>query len=159
MASALVPPTIGLLLDREGRTDKEIDEVSKETQGAVTFLDRPMLENYLLSVPAILSVLRTGCDDLPESIIEETIDHWIRTHGANTKYRTNGLDPLSDEWLRRVHGSRLLTDLFSELTDHRLEFRKTTHCEALTRWLLSESPDFLDPLIKILETKLRCERQ
>ena len=61
MGSALVPPTIGFLLDRDGRTETDIEHITSETKGAVSFLDRVMIENYLLDPQAISEALNSEC--------------------------------------------------------------------------------------------------
>jgi hypothetical protein len=154
MGSALLPPTIGFLLDREGRTDKEIEQVTAETKGAVSFLDRRMLENYLLNPLSISDVINADLykDANPTSVT--MVEEWLRLHGGEFKYDAVGAAPLSAVWMKQVHGGKVLHYLFLELTETKVEFRKTKHCVELVRALLQKNPSFLDPLAALLVAKL-----
>lgn len=157
MASALVPPTIGFLLDKEKRTDRAMDEIMNETGGAVSFLDRSMIENYLINPSAIADVLATTAE-LGQHHEKEVIESWIRSRGNAQEYRASTLEPFSDQWLSHVDGARLLRDLFLEFTNNTIEFRKTDHCEALVSSIISNQPQFLEPLVAVLESKLGYRR-
>ncbi len=157
MASALLPPTIGFLLDREKRTDRDMDQIMNETDRAVSFLQRAMIENYLMSPPAIADVLATAGDVGQHQRVED-IEYWIRSNGNAREYRAPEFEPFADGWLSRVDGARLLRDLFLECTNNTIEFRKTEHCEALVSSIVSKQPQFLEPLVDLLESKLRYRR-
>jgi predicted ATPase len=155
MGSALLPPTIGFLLDREGRTDKEIAQVTTETHGAVSFLDCRMLENYLMDPATISDVINADLDKDANLTSVAMVDEWLKLHGGEPKYGAVGAAPLSAIWLRQAHGAKVLNDLFLELSESRVEFRKTRHCVALVRTLLEKQPGYLDPLASLVVAKLR----
>ena len=154
MGSALLPPTIGFLLDREGRTHKQIAQVTAETKDAVSFLDRRMLENYLLDPVSISEVINADLDKDSNPTSATMVEEWLRLHGGEPKYDAAAVAPHSQIWLGEVNGAKVLHDLFLELTETKVEFRKTKHCVELVRTLLQKKPSFLDPLASLLIAKL-----
>ena len=55
--TALIPPAVGFLFDRETRTEEENAEHNARKLGAVRFLDRRMYENSLINPDAISAVI------------------------------------------------------------------------------------------------------
>jgi AAA domain, putative AbiEii toxin, Type IV TA system/AAA domain len=153
MGSALLPPTIGFLLDREGRTDEELERVSRESNGAVSFLQRRMLENYLIDPIAISEVLTVEQGSTGAMVSAMSVEQWLLAHGHDRKY---GADEaiMSEPWLLRVHGGNLLRDLFADLTDSQVEFRKIRHCELIMRLLLKNRPTVVRSLASEVEAKI-----
>lgn len=145
-ASALVPPSIAFLLDREDRTDTEIADVDRQTHGRVKFLDRRMIENYLLDAEALSSVLRDALDPADQVPSAADVRAWITAHGNDDKYHASRHETLSQAWLTHVHAGKLLRDLFADLTAARIEFRKTVHSPAILERLLRASPDAVSQL-------------
>ena len=160
MGSALLPPTVGFLLDRDGRTQKEIQEVGEETSGAVTFLERRMLENYLLQPEAIHAVLATELsDNAPPELSAAAVKQWLHQHGNDPAYGMTNASPFSDPWMQGVHGGKLLHDLFSGLSNQRLEFRKTRHCKEIVCAILKVQPRHLGPLAEEVMAKISAKRK
>lgn len=129
-SSALVPPMVAILLDRESRSEKECQRLIAECKGVLRLLDRAMLEDYVLNAPAItarLNSLGESCTDgqveslLSQASVEET--------AANT-----------------------LARVFLVISEARHEFRKTRDVPSLITWLLENDPDFLTPLGACLTT-------
>lgn len=87
MASALVPPTIGFLLDRDNRGDRDVEQIIEKTAGAVSFLPRAMIENYLLNAHAIVDVLKAESGDAAPLFQLEDVESWIRAHGSDREYQ------------------------------------------------------------------------
>ncbi|WP_375473159.1 AAA family ATPase [uncultured Nostoc sp.] len=56
----------------------------------------------------------------------------------------------NNNWLFKIHGANILSSLFQELCENKLEFRKTNHSKKLTEWLLKNKPDFLSDLAEEL---------
>jgi hypothetical protein len=154
MGSALLPPTVGFLLDRDGRTEREMAQVTGETRGAVSFLDRRMLENYLFDPGAISEVTNAELDKDVGPTSVAAVEEWLRLHGGQPKYGAASAAALSTVWLKEVHGAKVLNDLFLDLSESRVEFRKTKHCVELVRLLLQKRPSHLDPLASIVIAKL-----
>ena len=149
-ANALVPPSIAFIFDREGRTQQEIDDLKRQGGGRVFVLPRMMYENYLLDGEAIAALVNTHSNEGP--IVASQIAFWIEKNGGSEKYvsKTLGDRVGEPEWYQNVHAAKLLEDLFSELTQAKLEYRKTTHSVELTNWLLSNKSEFLLELLDFI---------
>jgi hypothetical protein len=121
-SSALVPPMVAILLDKESRKKNECARISKDSAGVIHFLDRTMLENYVLHADAISAVLSELGEDVSVDAVSAEL---FSVSGENSHV---------------VHGAQLLTGLFSKLSEARLEFRKTRDTPQLIRWLLANRP-------------------
>lgn len=137
-SSALVPPMIAILLDKEGRKDEECKKINAETQGAVVFLERRMLEDYVLIPGAIQAVLNNL--GLRVSIEEVTA----------------ALDNVRNELKDGPNAAKILNKIFSDLSGAKHEFRKTRDTPMLFAWMLanqqqdlSELKGFLRDLFKL----------
>jgi len=149
----LLPPAIGFIFDREGRSERDRQDL--ERRGHVFFLSRRMYENYLLHPAAIAAVASSigGFRDQP--LIPEEVQAWIDPNKWNGRY----FDPLpadrtDDVWVREVHAARLLGDLFSQLSEQRVSYDKIAHGVALTDWLLHHAPAELADIAGLLDTAL-----
>lgn len=145
-AGPLMPPALGFIFDRETRSATEIEDITRESRGAVSFLPSRMYENYLLAPDAIAHVL--GSRDIavpPERVAED-----LSARRENPGYypRPDTSDPTS------IHGGQVLRDLFATLSDSRLEYAKVRDGVALTKWLLEHDPDALSPVAALLRAKL-----
>ena len=151
--TGLLPPAVGFVFDREDRTAREQDDLKR--YGNVHFLPRRMYENYLLDPSAIAAVAGSiqGFSDPP--IADHDAEAWIDSHRWDPKY----FDPLPverdhDTWLREVRGGRLLTDLFSELSEQRVRYDKVRHGVAMTDWLLANTPQHLSDISELVARAL-----
>jgi hypothetical protein len=79
--SALMPPTVGFLLDRERRTNAQRKDWTRLSRGALSFLERCMYENYLLDPEAIAVVLTAA--DRETYVTGSDVDQWLRSHGQS----------------------------------------------------------------------------
>jgi hypothetical protein len=97
--SALIPPAIAFVFDREGRSNKEIEDA--ERLGGVHFLHRRAFENYLLNPDAIAYSLNRhppfSTNEAPKATTAAFSD-WLSKHQLLPKYGTDGkrLDLVSD---------------------------------------------------------------
>jgi predicted ATPase len=123
-ASALVPPMVAILLDREARTEDESNRLMEKCNGALFLLDRPMLEDYVLKAEAISARL----NELGESTNNVEVREIIETAKSNET------------------AAKILARIFSDLSEARHEFQKTRDVPALISWLLENDPDYLSPL-------------
>ena len=130
-SSALVPPMIAVLLDGESRKEEECSRLEKTSKGALRFLDRAMLENYLLFPDAIVAVL----NDLGESVTIEQAQKAL----VNADF-PNACD------VSKVHGANMLNNVFLELSETRHEFNKTRDVPEMISWLIANDPELLRPL-------------
>lgn len=153
----LLPPAIGFIFDREDRDEAARKNLERRSD-KVVFTGRRMYENYLLNPRAIAAVaseiegFREGADIEPKEV-----SRWLEKHGWDDKYfdKTVEKDSRTEEvWSSEVHGAKLLGDMFQDLSETRVAYRKVEHGTALTRWLCDNSPEDLQDLARLIEDRL-----
>lgn len=145
-ASAIIPPAVGFIFDREGRSENDIDNLFRDSKNSVQFLPRRMFENYLLDPEAVYHVLH----DLDETVSQADVKDWIDNNHLNPDYYFSK-DINKEDWQEMIHGAEFLNDLFTGLTNQRHTFKKTRDNIALTKYLLSEKPESFREIISLLE--------
>lgn len=149
-------PSIGFILDREGRSDTKREELKKESDGLMFFLPRRMYENYLLNPKAIACVIsKVGYRESPVDL--EAIQQWLVENRWNKAYFQKDIpehEYTDDEWVTEVNGAKLLEDIFRDFTEH-VEYSKPAHGEALTEWLLENAPDDLREIAELIEQTIQ----
>lgn len=146
--NALIPPALAFSFDREGRSPTELEDSVRMSGGLIKFLPRRMYENYMLHAGAVADVLTAAAG---QTTGEDTVNKWIVVQKEAGKYFLG--KPKNDEdWLTNVDASSLLHDLFNELTHAQVEFRKTEHSLALTKWILANDPKYLSELYSFLRS-------
>ena len=81
----LLPAAVGFVFDREGRSEKDRQDLARESGGLVAFLPRKMYENYLLNPGAIAAVV-SGVEGFRETgVAADEVEGWIRGSRAGTK--------------------------------------------------------------------------
>ena len=128
-ASALVPPMVAILLDRELHTEEECAKLEKKSN--LKFLERRMLENYVLIPEAIASVLNA----LGEAATVEKISELLVTQGVTENSDFTKLD-----------GAKVLKEIFAEVSEARYEFKKTRDVPELISYLTANKADKLSEL-------------
>jgi hypothetical protein len=137
-SSSLVPPMLCILLDGDTYQPRARTKLEHETRGKLRFLNRAMIENYLLDADAIVAVLREPGE---LTITKESIESAIAATGIERD-------------LVNLHGGDALAAIFSDTTTARHEFKKTRDVPALVDWLLANKPAFLEPLASFLKRTL-----
>jgi hypothetical protein len=140
-SSALVPPMVAILLDKESRSPTECAQISQESSRKMNFLERRMLENYVLHPGAISAILSEMGENVSVDIVREK------------------LSLITGEGDPELHGADILRNLFSDLSETKLEFRKTRDTPLLFRWILENDPEALAELGDFLRHlfSLSCE--
>lgn len=118
-----------ILLDGESRSKESRAKIETASDGKLRFLDRRMLENYLLHETALAATLsELGLTTSPQIV------------GAllSTKVAANDIAELD--------GATVLKNIFSELSGATLEFRKTRDVPILVEWILENDPGYLKTL-------------
>jgi predicted ATPase len=144
--NALLPTAIAFSFDREGRSEREIEDLIRQSRGRVHFLFRRMFENYLLHPAALASLLNTMEAFGSEPITPERVEEWLSQNAASAKYGASSSwdgNPSNPEWLREVDGANLLKGLVTDLS-------KIGHGIDLTEWILKNDPDKLRDLAEHL---------
>ena len=151
--SGLLPPAIAFIFDREGRSAAEQEDLRR--RGKIHFTPRRMYENYLLNPAAIAAITSDIVDFRTPPLTEGAVLEWLDQNRWNTRYfEALPLERTFDAWLRQVHGAKLLADLFSQLSEHRVNYDKVQHGVALTDWILEHAPDDLREVGDLAERAL-----
>lgn len=132
-SSALVPPMVCVVLDGETLSSEKRREVEAASKGKLRYLERRMLENYLLSARAIAAALGA----LGELVAPIEVERKLA-------------EQMQGAALESIDAAKVISALFAELTDARQEFRKTRDVENLVSYLLEEDPEFLLPIKRFL---------
>jgi energy-coupling factor transporter ATP-binding protein EcfA2 len=154
----LYPPTVGFVFDRENRTKQERADLQKRSSEAVHFLERCMYENYLLHPDAIAAVLNREDAGREQPLTSESVREGLETNKVKLKEKkdffskdTTQQDLSNPQYVdANINAAKLLDVLFSELSEARVEFRKTTHSVMLTEWLLENNPEHFAELVQFL---------
>jgi AAA domain, putative AbiEii toxin, Type IV TA system/AAA ATPase domain len=139
--TALVPPAVGFIFDRESRSDEEIDNLRAKLGENVAFLPLRMYENYLLHPESIADVLGDALAEV--GVARPThleVSQWIEAQIGKDKYYVRATQR---DRQRDVDAATLLKDLFSELSRGTLEYTKTKHSVSLTHRIMDRSPEQL----------------
>jgi len=156
--SGLIPPAIGFIFDREGRSQKDQEDLIRQSRGKVVFLPRRMYENYLLNPYAIAVVASQieGFRDTP--ITPEEVERWLQSNHSDRKYYDSNIseaERTGDGWMQNVRGAKLLADIFKEFSEPRLEYDKVKYGMALTEWILEHTPDDLAEVANVIDSRLK----
>jgi AAA15 family ATPase/GTPase len=154
----LFPPAIGFLFDRELRTTQEMDDLRKRSSNPVKFLSRRMYENYLLHSEAIANILN-DLDECREKPITNSDINILLDEARQEKsyFPKNVLNKnlLERHWVdMNIDGARVLKDIFSKLSESRVEFSKTRDSLKITEWLILNQPEALEEISKLLDEVL-----
>ncbi len=155
--SALIPPAIGFIFDREGRSEQDQDDLIRRSQGKVVFLPRRMYENYLLNPNAIAFVVSQieGFRDSP--VTPEEVEHWIQRNRSDKKYYDSNIsesERTGEGWMRDVHGAKILETIFKEFSELCIEYDKVKYGVALTEWILENTPADLTEVANVIASRL-----
>jgi energy-coupling factor transporter ATP-binding protein EcfA2 len=150
MGDALLPPAVLFLFDREGRSERDIEDAVRESRGKVQFLERRMLENYLLTPVAIASLFNEVGAEHGITTTPEGVRDWIVANGTRFLAGNPQAEPFATEWLNRVDGAWLLNSLFQELSESKLEYRKTLHTPRLAVLLHGIDPDATTLIVNLV---------
>jgi predicted ATPase len=144
MEDAWLPPAVAFLFDRDGRSQEDIADLSRESNNRMRFLDRRMLENYCLDPRGIVALLQSF--DPKSAISVQDVRAWFD--------RNLELQSAGDHWKKTVNGGHLLSSVTSEMTNARFEFRKAQHTPWLIAWAREHQPDELSGLIELIRDVL-----
>lgn len=140
-------------LDREGLDDAAVAHFERSRK-KLRFLPRRCLENYFLDPDAISQVF----SDLGENIDSQAVEHSIMSLANHRKFHASkewATDIEGEEWLKVVDGAKLLSEVFSTLTEKRYEFRKTRDNVSLAKFMLMKKKEKLKGLNAFIENLVR----
>ena len=152
-----MPPAIGFIFDQEGRSQQEQEDLIRQSQGSVEFLKRRMYENYLINPDAISFVI-SQIEGFRESpVTSKEVEDWLQRNCSDKKYYDSNIsepERSGNEWIRNVHGAKLLETIFKEFSECRVEYDKVTYGLALTEWIVKNAPTDLSEVASIIASKL-----
>ncbi|MFP8777103.1 ATP-dependent nuclease [Hydrogenophaga sp. RWCD_12] len=132
-SSALAPPMVCILLDGETKSVDEKNKATDESRGKLRFLDRRMIENYILNPNAIQAILMDRGTSTSIESIEAILGKLM-----------------AEESISMIDGASALRGIFLETSNAKVEFRKTRDTPALISWIIKNDPEFLKPLRSFL---------
>jgi predicted ATPase len=147
----IIPPAVGFLFDRELRSEKEIDDLKRTSDNKMHFLPRRMFENYLLNTVAIASVVNRIEGFANRDIAVEEIERWIRDKGSDKTFIADKNSvPFDSNWIGKVNGSKILSELFNSLSETRVSYSKVKFGFYLTEKILEIDPTSFDELYDLI---------
>jgi len=135
--------------DREGLTDRQISDLLRYSKKRALFLERRMIECYLLDPAAIAAVINGQLSENP--ITEADVFGYLMAQGGDLKFKAHELwkGNISDgRWLEKVDAASLLAALFQEVTNSRANFQKTRDCIEILKLSLANNRPSVVGLIK-----------
>jgi hypothetical protein len=147
----LLPPAVGFCFDQEDRSPAERLKLTQDSGGLIEFLPRRMYENYLLHPQAIATVLNEADAERPSLLAAKEVSTWMHLKGHERPY----VDPANNNWEAEVDSSKLLIDLFNDLSGARVAFDTIRHCIKLTDWIIENEPSHFQQLADFLTAMLK----
>jgi predicted ATPase len=148
---ALLPPVVAFSFDREGRTDRQMQDLVRQSEGCVHFAPRRLLENHFLHPGALAKVISDefllhGIEASPPT--EAAVAHRIGELSTDIGPRNDHTDWKLDEvFVNECHGANVLAKLF---TSYGLTYSKTRHGQQLAKTIATLDPDHLNELVNYL---------
>jgi hypothetical protein len=147
----LRPAAVGFIFDRECRKKEKRDDLERQLDGRVRFLDRRMYENYLLEPKAIAAVLRQLPGVNKRLVTVPKIKRWLEKEVKKSDYLCNIPD---EPWINIIDGAKILVGMFSYFTGQTVAYRKVEHGVKLTGWLLDNNTGDLQEVAVLIEKLL-----
>jgi predicted ATPase len=156
-SNALLPKTVAFMFDREGRSEKIMQDIERRLRGLMRWLPFRMYENYLLEAEAIARVVSDLRGPAFAEIESSQVEIWLEKHGGEAKFfdqKELVVPYRNEQWKSQVHGAHVLEDLFVAFTEdcglH--EYRKVKHGTLLTRYLIANpKPDITSLALLLAE--------
>ncbi|HXP52087.1 MAG TPA: ATP-binding protein [Bacteroidia bacterium] len=147
----LMPSALRFVFDREKKTEKEIEDLTRESGGIMKFTKRRMFENYLINPKAIHTLL----NKVP--VTEMEITKWIEENKWDNSFISEkyAQDKKQENWSLYVDGANFLKTMFIKLSKGTLEFDKIEHSVALAEWIIENDFDQLKDYQDILREALK----
>ena len=131
--SFVMPRRVAFLFDSEGKKAEELSDLQRRPREKVSFLKRPMFEDYLLHAGAIAEVINANSE--ATKVSQEDCRQALNNSTT-------------------VKGDKKLKEVFRQLSEGTLEFRKTLHAPEIVEWLLENEPGYLTPLAEEIAAAL-----
>ena len=83
-------------------------------------------------------------------ITPELVQEWLEANRWDKRYIEAEGEQTEERWTCEVNGAKILADMFSQMSQTRVEYQKIECGEWLTDWLIANSPDDLSELAQFL---------
>jgi hypothetical protein len=152
---SILPPALVFILDVEFRTDEQRRDLEKVMDSPVIWLGRTMYENYLVSPGAIAHLISNFDVDEDLKVSPELVEEQVEQILCDPSlYYKQQVPSGSAERIKRVHGTKLLDQLFQNLKLTGLGYQyssdKVEYGVALTDWLIENEPEELREVFDLL---------
>ncbi|MDX6290074.1 MAG: hypothetical protein QOH42_1873, partial [Blastocatellia bacterium] len=152
VATALIPPAVGFVFDRDRLSQQDEDDLERMSDGKVRFLSRRMYENYLLNPPAVMWLINELDVARGTPLTGSEVEDWLTGASQNPQYflSKHSEKENADDWVKKIDGAAVFDGMFSALSDKRVTYLKVVHGLALTDWLIENDPKSLEELVDLL---------
>lgn len=145
-AVATMPIKVVFGFDTEKLSNSDKVDMVRDSQGRLKFLPRRHVECYLLHPESIAARIRdkdpnskVTNSDVVSKIIEIASEHPFALNDTPP-------DLENPDWLARIDAARLLSKLFTLVSDARIEYDKTTDGIEIAKQILANDREFISPL-------------
>jgi predicted ATPase len=153
-SNTLLPPALGFIFDQECLSPTEKADLERMGQGLVHFLPCRMYENYLL-LPAAIAAVASSIDGFRENpLSEDEVRRSLEEKRQDLRYFCKGTRKVPADWVTVIDGASVLGDIFREMSESRVEYRKTSHSVALTDWLIQNNPEAFKEIAQLVTALL-----
>jgi energy-coupling factor transporter ATP-binding protein EcfA2 len=144
--------SVAFSFDSENLTEKDKKEMVRESQGAMHFLPRRMIECYLVNPQAIAEFVMQR--DHEQSVLDaELVTAKLIELAGSDKYKIAEWtgDLAEPSWLAKVDGAKLISDCCGQISEYRVTFKKKDETLALLQRVLSTDRAQVEELLKYVE--------
>lgn len=137
-SSALIPPAIAFVFDRERRTETQLEDLRRAIEGndptkepgpRLAHYAEPMLENLFLDAEVVADVLHqvARTEKVPVTVSPADLEAFWNGLDDPKRFLTGKRPDDPNQWRQKVHGARVLEATFEHFFSDTVAFRKTTH--------------------------------
>jgi predicted ATPase len=145
----LLPSAVSFSFDLEDRTERDIEDLMRQSKGRAYFISRLTYENYLIDPEAIAALINSLPREGRADVTSDQVSQWLADNGGKFGPNWNG-NIANADWLKKVHAPSLLKELLNSLASAGDNFEKTSHSKFLTEWLIQNRPEALAELAEHL---------
>jgi hypothetical protein len=127
----LLPSVVAFSFDREERSERDIEDLERQSRGQARFISRLTYENYLIDPEAIAALINSLPREGRPDVTPQQISQWLTENGGKFGGKWNG-SVTDGEWLKKMHAPNLLKNLLNDLASAGDNFEKTSHSKFLT---------------------------
>ncbi|MBP8810167.1 MAG: AAA family ATPase [Kofleriaceae bacterium] len=137
-SSALIPPAIAFVFDRERRKETQLEDLRRAIEGNVptkeprpklALYDEHMLENLFLDAEVVVDALHqvARAEKVRVKVSPPDLEAFWDGLDDPKRFLTGKRPDDPKQWRKKVHGARVLEATFEHFFGDTVAFRKTTH--------------------------------